>query len=379
VKTKKDKEERAVKILDLRDADDPDVTSQRLERGANMEAKLWFTACLHKNIVQLDEIFHDASCCFFVMERCASSLFQHLAAIPDLNERSLGSIVAEMLDALSHVHSVGVVHRDVKPDNFLMGGQDGLTVKLADFGLSAVISKNSKLKAVYGTAPFMCPEMVKGKYCDEEADVWSVGVLAYALPFGNFPYVPKQKSSKGMKQAILEGRPPSFESGPPYVGLMRSCSAFEFLQNLLHRNPENRPYANEALQTPYMAVVGESQHMLGHDLPALRPMLYLAKKVGAFEVRDLTKQGDLDVVLHVLQKAKWGKALPVNNPQEESPWQSKASVKSNVWSTANSWNNATSLSTTASTNSETKASANSGMSSPPLSQMGSWSQASVRI
>merc|ERR1719353_856031 len=147
------------------------------------------------------------------MEKCASGLLQALEKMPEINERGLGTVFAQMLLGISHCHGAKVVHRDVKPDNFLVGGEGGQTIKLGDFGLSAIMPKQGKLPGVFGTAPFMCPEMLVGRWYDEKADVWSFAVIVYVLLFGLFPYMPKQQSSKAMKQAIIEGgsTPPSFE------------------------------------------------------------------------------------------------------------------------------------------------------------------------
>merc|ERR1719502_912890 len=102
--------------------------------------------------------------------------------MPEVNERTLGKMFAQMLMGISHCHSVSVVHRDVKPDNFLVS--QGV-VKLCDFGLSAIIpsgGKNmGKVGGIYGTAPFMCPEMLATDWYDEKADVWSFAVIVYAF------------------------------------------------------------------------------------------------------------------------------------------------------------------------------------------------------
>jgi serine/threonine protein kinase len=306
--------ERAVKILDLRDSKKDGQPSRSLQKAAHNEASLWAGIGSHPNSVRLYDVFYSAELCYMVMEKCASSLFHYLAEMPELNERSLGNIFLQMLVGLGHVHSARVVHRDVKPDNFLVGGEDGQTLKLADFGLSAMLPAEGKLMGVFGTAPFMCPEMLMGQGYDERSDVWSLGVIVYALLFGNFPYVPKEASSQAMKQAIVVGSPPAFEpshrSAATPASRVRSESADGFVKTLLTRDPDQRLSAVEALNLTYMVMVTEDRHMIGSTVPSLRSMLHSAKKYGAFEVRDPSRETPLDGLLNKLHMAKHGTPVP---------------------------------------------------------------------
>jgi serine/threonine protein kinase len=308
--------ERAVKILDLRDKDKPEEVSGQLQKAAHKEACVWKTVGNHPNCIRLYDVFASNDFCYMVMEKCSSGLLQALESMPEVTERGLGNVFAQMLLGIAHCHSVKVVHRDIKPDNFLVGGQDGQTIKLADFGLSASLPKQGKLPGVFGTAPFMCPEMLVGRWYDEKADVWSFAVIVYVLLFGLFPYMPKQQSSKAMKQAIIEGgsTPPAYEpvqKGLAGAALYRSSDAISMVKTLLSREPEERPSAEEALHTSWMSAALEGTHLPGKDLPSLRPMLHHAKKVGAFEVRDPARDSNVDVVLNQIQLQRHGKALPV--------------------------------------------------------------------
>jgi serine/threonine protein kinase len=236
----------------------------------------------------------------------------------ELTERFYGGIFFQMFKGIVHVHSLNVVHRDIKPDNYLVGGQDGQTVKLCDYGLSATLPKSGKLPGVYGTAPFMCPEMLSGRSYDEKADVWSLAALVYVLLFGNFPYMPKEQSSKGMKAAIIEGAPaPKFEPATKVTkdnAQFRTENAVSFAKALLNREPENRPSAPAALTMEYLTASRENAHAKGVNLPSLRVCLHLAKKVGAFEVRDPSRETGIDSVLNSLQQERHGVFLPEVRP-----------------------------------------------------------------
>lgn len=311
-----DGEDKAVKILDLLDKkneenDQSKIDSYLLKR-ARLEASLWWRAKNHKHVLHLQEMFIDARLAYFVMEKCAYGLFQFMERMSELNERSVGNIVEQMLQGVAHVHSIGIVHRDIKADNFLVGGKNRSTIKLSDFGLAARLSANGMLTGHYGTAPYMSPEMVTGQLYGVKTDVWSMGVLAYTLLFGSFPYspTPKVKNSEAMRAAIVQGKPPTFQPTFPSMEQMRSESVVEFAESLLERDPAKRPCANDALKLPYMVAVSRNQHMLDCELPSLRPMLYSAKKEGAFEVRDLNRELDIDGFLYDLQKERRGVVSP---------------------------------------------------------------------
>jgi serine/threonine protein kinase len=295
--------ERAVKILDLKDK--VGGLSPQLQKTATTEASLWATIGDHPSCVRLYEVFFSNELCYMVMEKCAKSLYQHLVDMPEVNERTLGKMIAQMLTAIAHVHSVNIIHRDVKPDNFLIGGADAQTLKLTDFGLSSAVPSDGKLSGVYGTAPYMCPEMLKQQRYSAKADVWSLGALAHALLFGTFPYVPKEVKSSAMKQAIIDGGKVDTRRHPSPATIV----ARTFVETLLSRDQAERPTASEALNLTYMSTsMSDVAPEVSHS--SLRPMVRLARKVGAFEVRDTHKASPIDALLNTLHNDKHGTPVP---------------------------------------------------------------------
>lgn len=309
--------DKAVKIIDLRERGEKDAVTgvppihnklnRGLEKTARKEVAVWGRLGSHPNCVCLDNAFFCHNLCYMVMEKCNSGLLSALDSMPELTERGLGNIFAQMLLGICHCHCSKVVHRDVKPDNFIVGGEDGQTIKLGDYGLSAMLIKREKTSGTFGTAPFMSPEMLKGLHYDVKTDVWSFAVVVYVLLFGTFPYMPKAQNTKAMKRAIIEGIPdltPSFVPSQRAVGpsgVMYSNSALTFVKSLLDREPETRPSAIDALGMPWMVAALQGCHMTGAELPSLRQMLHAAKRVGAFEVRSKTTESPLDKYLNELQ------------------------------------------------------------------------------
>mmetsp|Transcript_28140 Transcript_28140/g.49053 ORF Transcript_28140/g.49053 Transcript_28140/m.49053 type:complete len:457 (+) Transcript_28140:80-1450(+) len=313
---------RAVKIIDLREKANPSENSRQQQKAAQSEAAIWKAVGAHANVIRLHDVFWGQQLCYLVMEKCACSLLSALESTPEFNEATLSRVVVQMFQGLAHVHAARIIHRDVKPDNFLCGGENGYTVKLGDFGLSAALPKVGGVSGVFGTAPFMCPEMLAGRWYNEKADVWSVAVIAYVLLFGNFPYMPKEQSSKGMKQAILDGQPaPKYEpAGRHHQQLMPSKNAVTFCKTLLNRDPDRRPTSCEALTMPYMLQASDDEQVAPFPeiLPSLRPMLHAAKKVGAFEVRDPSRDDRTDNLLNSLQMKHLGVPLPATLPPSRS-------------------------------------------------------------
>ena len=95
-------------------------------------------------------------------------------------------IAVQLASALEEAHSKQIIHRDIKPENVLIT-KDG-KVKLADFGIAALIQRSKQI-AVSGTPGYMAPEQITGKYLDETADIYSLGVVLYEMLTGTNPFV----------------------------------------------------------------------------------------------------------------------------------------------------------------------------------------------
>lgn len=258
------------------------------------------------------ENFWDESFAYLVMRRSDSTLLKALETCDNISERLLKTMFTHMLSSLDYIHSKHIVHRDVKPDNFLCHGPSR-TLQLCDFGLAVLLrGKSHRAKGTNGTAPFMCPEMLQGSGCSTQADVWSFGVIAYLLLLGHFPYQPAEKTSAGMQAAILKDAPPP--SFAPAVGrngaTLPSISdpALDFLRRVLTRDPELRPDAAELLLHPYAKEAAQHPADPSQDF---RPAFQMALRAGAFDLRKIestTGQQSMDAMLvrHQLRaQAAW--------------------------------------------------------------------------
>jgi len=182
-----------------------------------------------------------------VMEKCECSLWDFVSET-GVNEMDIARMTSQMLAAIAHVHSRGIVHRDIKPDNVLYGRRNDKILKLCDFGLSAIVPRSGKLFGSCGTPMFMSPEMIGPGPHSFKTDVWSLGVVVYLMLYGRFPYASISVNSRAVKKAILDGSElPSFTGPRP-----NTAQATEFTVALLDRNMSSRISAEDARDLPFL-------------------------------------------------------------------------------------------------------------------------------
>jgi len=251
----------------------------------------------------VDRRFH-----YLVLEKCSMTLGQALKRMPKFTEQNLAPLVKQMFIAVSRVHAFKMIHRDVKLDNFLLGPAD--TVKLCDFGFARKCpSGPACVSGMFGTVPFMSPEMIIGLAYAAPTDVWSLGAILYVLLCGEFPYMPEQPCRQLMKVAVARGAPPP-GFAPAVAGVWLSAGAGELLRGLLHRDPELRPSATDALAYRWFSAATEEVSV--RQLPCLRDALLSAERVEAFGSSSGASEGgfgggrSMDRALRELQRKHHG-------------------------------------------------------------------------
>ena len=149
---------------------------------------------------------------YLIMEYCSGGeLFQHIVKNRRLKEEEAAKMYQQIISGIEYIHKLGIVHRDLKPENLLLDHNN--SIKIVDFGLSNLYKHGERLKTACGSPCYAAPEMIKGeRYLGLGADIWSSGVILYAMVCGYLPF--EDENTKKLYQKILnaEYKLPSFLS-----------------------------------------------------------------------------------------------------------------------------------------------------------------------
>ncbi|KAI2616471.1 kinase-like protein [Hypoxylon sp. NC1633] len=166
------------------------VVHKKLVEQTKTERQILESVNRHPFVVKLFYAFQDLEKLYLILEYGqGGELFTHLNTEKMFPEPVAAFYMAEMVLALSHLHdTLGVVYRDLKPENCLLDAQGHLL--LTDFGLSkvAVGEDDGSCKSILGTVEYMAPEVVLGQKYGKPVDWWSFGALGYDLMTGNPPF-----------------------------------------------------------------------------------------------------------------------------------------------------------------------------------------------
>jgi len=205
----------------------------------------------------LEEVYETKASIYLVMELClGGDLFDCLYSDKHTDwrysEYDTAKLGKQMLSAVQYLHSKGIIHRDLKLENFLFSTSDVCSeLKLIDFGLSKHFQLGEIHHEAVGTPYTVAPEILTSNCYDEKSDVWSIGVLVYMLLSGEPPFggCGDEVNLTTLRDKIASGIP---DYTPKHVWSNISDEAISFISSLLVVNPRYRPIAANAKRSPWL-------------------------------------------------------------------------------------------------------------------------------
>ena len=212
------------------------IDARRFEREAKLGASL-----SHSNLVSVFDIHEEEESVLLVMEYVDGETLGDLLARGPIEPSRAVKIVKAVAEALDHAHAAGIVHRDIKPGNVLLG-RDG-SVKLADLGIAKAVERTdlTQTDTVLGTPAYMAPEQLQGGRVGPPVDVYALATVAFEMVTG-------RKARRGRSaveiahQVVNEPTPDPRDANPDVP-----AAAAEAIRAGMARDPAERPRSAGAL------------------------------------------------------------------------------------------------------------------------------------
>lgn len=195
----------------------------------------------HPNVLGLYEVWENKAELYLVLEYVdGGELFDYLVSKGRLCEREAVHYFKQIIQGVSYCHSFNICHRDLKPENLLLDKKNK-TIKIADFGMAALEVSNKLLQTSCGSPHYASPEIVMGKsYHGGPSDVWSCGIILFALLTGHLPF-----NDDNIKKLLLK-----VQSGKYQMPQNLSSEAQDLISKILVINPARRLTTEEILAHP---------------------------------------------------------------------------------------------------------------------------------
>ncbi len=162
---------------------DPRVARERFLREAQAVSQID-----HPNVVTVFEVFQEGLTNYLVMQYVKGSSLRQIMGQSPMSAESALRIAGDIAAGLEAAHAIGVIHRDVKPENVIV--EVSGRAKVVDFGVARLVDRSTLTKTgkIVGTLPYMPPEQVKGHVVDARTDIYALGVVLYEMLAGRRPY-----------------------------------------------------------------------------------------------------------------------------------------------------------------------------------------------
>ncbi|KAF9293637.1 hypothetical protein BGZ88_005100 [Linnemannia elongata] len=184
----------------------------------------------HPHVIRLYDVYETEKELFLVMEFVAGGeLFEYLVNKGRLDESEALRFFQQIIVGLAFCHKRKICHRDLKPENLLL--DDRMNVKIADFGMASLQKTGRLLETSCGSPHYASPEVVTGlKYDGSSSDIWSCGIILYALLTGHLPF-----DDENIRQLLSK-----VKAGKFYMPTDISPGARDLISRMLTVNPKRR-------------------------------------------------------------------------------------------------------------------------------------------
>lgn len=198
----------------------------------------------HRNIVNFIDSYLLHGDLWVVMEYMEGGNLTDVVTYNVMTEDQIGAVCREVLQGLVHLHSKGVIHRDIKSDNILLSMRGD--IKLTDFGFCAQINEyNAKRTTIVGTPYWMAPEMVSRTAYGPKIDIWSLGIMAIEMIEGEPPYL-NETQHRALYLIVTNGTP-KLKDPDALTDIFT-----EFLNWALQVDVDKRATANQLLEHEFL-------------------------------------------------------------------------------------------------------------------------------
>jgi BR serine/threonine kinase len=195
----------------------------------------------HPNVLGLYDVYENNSYLYLVLDYVAGGeLFDYLVKRVRLPEREARRFFRQIISAVDFCHKHQICHRDLKPENLLL--DEHRNIKVADFGMASLQVHDQLLETSCGSPHYACPEVIRGEHYDgKRADVWSCGVILYALIVGQLPF------DDDNLRILLEKVKKGTFSIPSFV----SVDAQNLIRGMVDTNQSKRFTMDQVLSHPW--------------------------------------------------------------------------------------------------------------------------------
>lgn len=208
------------------------------EDNISIPLEIYFlTTVKHTNIVTVYDVFENDQFFQMVMEKHGSGmdLFEFIDRQPLVDEQLCCFIFRQIVNAVDHLHSLRILHRDIKDENIII--DQHFHVKLIDFGSATYMEDGKLFSTFYGTTEYCSPEVLAGnKYAGPELELWSLGITLFVIMFFENPFLDIEETLRA------EVCIPNWVSG-------ELCS---LLSRMLDKNPKTRCTMRQLQADPWM-------------------------------------------------------------------------------------------------------------------------------